>query len=449
MNKIISSSIIGCCLLWQQANAQLNNNGASIVMENGAYLVIDNIDLQNNGTFAQSAGTVLFTGNSNSNISGANTLQFYNLALNKTGASLLLQNHITVNNELSFTNGLLNLNNYNITLDAAASLSGESETSRITGTTGGYVQITTNLNAPSGVNAGNLGAAITSTQNLGSTIIRRGHVSQVNGSGMGNSVYRYYDIIPANNTALNATLYFNYFDAELNSLTENTLILATSPDNTTWTGQGFAVRNTITNWVTQSGFANFARVTLTSPLNALPLIWSAFNTACAGNGVSISWKTLQESNTSAFYVRRSSNGTSWQTIGTLPAVGNSNVAINYSFTDPLSFSGAMYRIVQEDKNGIQSLSPVLQSRCEIGDGVSVYPNPAGSQCWVSVQSATNASVVMRLYDSKGLLVKQQLENVQAGSNQIGFQMNGLPQGLYNLVIGWGSGKVKTVKIEKR
>ncbi len=96
----------------------------------------------------------------------------------------------------------------------------------------------------------------------------------------------------------------------------------------------------------------------------------------------------------------------------------------------------MYRIVQEDRNGYnKSLSPVLQSKCEIGDAVSVYPNPANGQCWVSVQTANSATVVMRLYDSKGVFVRQQLEYVQAGSNQLGFQMNGLPQGVYNLVIG--------------
>src|SRR5581483_2431126 len=118
------------------------------------------------------------------------------MELNKTGASLLLQNHLTINHQLLFTSGLLNLNNYHITLGAAAALSGESETSRITGTTGGYVQITSNLNAPSAINPGNLGAIITSAQNLGSTVIRRGHISQVNGGGMGNSVFRYYDITP-------------------------------------------------------------------------------------------------------------------------------------------------------------------------------------------------------------------------------------------------------------
>jgi hypothetical protein len=452
MKKIISLSItglVGCCFLPQLANSQLNNNGATMVIENGAYLVIDSLDFQNNGTFSQTAGTVLFSGNINTYISGANAPQFYNLTLNKSSASLLLQNNITVNNQLSFTTGLLNLNNNNITLGAAALLNGESETSRITGPTGGYVQITSNLNAPSAVNAGDLGAVITSAQNMGSTIIRRGHISQVNSGGMGNSVYRYYDIIPANNTALNATLNFSYFDAELNSLDESTLIMATSTDNAHWTNQSFTTRNSTANLVTKTGFANFARVSLTGPLNALPLIWSAFNTSCESNGIKISWKTLQESNTSAFYIRRSNNGSNWQTVATIAAAGNSNTAINYSFTDPLSFSGAVYRIVQEDRNGVQMLSPVLYSKCDIGDAVSVYPNPAYSQCWVSVQSATSTTVTMRLYDSKGALIKQQLENVQAGINQLGFQMNGLPQGMYNLVIGWGSGKLKTVKIEKR
>jgi hypothetical protein len=208
-------------------------------------------------------------------------------------------------------------------------------------------------------------------------------------------------------------------------------------------------RNTTTNWVTKSGLTDFARLTLTGPLNALPLVWSAFNILCESNGVTISWKTLQESNTSAFYIRRSANGSNWQTIATVAAAGNSNTAITYSFTDPLSFSGAVYRVVQEDRNGVQTISPVLYSKCDIGDAVSVYPNPAYSQCWVSVQSASSTTVTMRLYDSKGTLIKQQLEAVQGGSNQLSFQMNGLPQGIYNLVIGWGSGKLKTVKIEKR
>ncbi|OQP66860.1 hypothetical protein A3860_00380 [Niastella vici] len=451
MNKITSLSIIafvGNCLLPQLAKAQLNNNGATIVMGSGAYLVVDDLDFQNNGTFAQTAGTVQFTGSGNTSITGSAQPQFYNLLLNKTSSSLLLQNHITVNNQLSFSSGLLNLNNYNITLDAAASLNGESESSRITGTIGGYVQITSNLNAPSGVNPGNLGAVITSAQNLGSTVIRRGHVSQTNGSGLGSSVFRYYDIVPTNNSALNTTLNFNYFDAELNSLDENALIVATSPNAINWNSKGFDTRNIITNVVTKSGFPDFARVTLTTPLSALPLVWGAFNTKCAESGVVITWKTLQEANTNVFYVRRSKNGRDWQTIATLPAAGNSNSTSTYSYTDPLSFTGAVYRIIQEDRDGMQTLSPVLQSNCTVSDAVSVYPNPLYSSCWVSVQSANSTTVMMRIYDTKGVLVKQQLANVQAGTSQIALQINGLSHGLYNLVISWGNGNRKALKIEK-
>lgn len=428
--------------------AQLNNNGATVVMDANTYLVVENIDLQNNGTFAQTAGTVKFTGSSNSYISGSISPQFYNVELNKTGASLLLQNNLTINNQLLFTDGLLNLNNYNITLNAAAALSGESETSRITGTTGGYIQITSNLNAPSAVNPGNLGAVITSAQNLGTTVIRRGHISQVNGGGTGSSVFRYYDITPANNTALNATVAINYFDAELNSLDENTITVWTSPNTTTWTNIGADARNTATNVITKTGIASFARLTLSSPNNALPLQWSSFNTNCVSNGVAIHFKTWQENGTNVFYIRRSSDGASWQTIATLPAAGNSNTPVSYAYTDQQAFTGAYYRIEEVDMNGVQTLSPVLQSNCAISDVVTVYPNPTYGNALVSLQTTSSAPVMLRLYDAKGLLVQQQLQSVQDGVNQLPLPMNSLAHGMYNLVISWGNGKVKTIQIEK-
>lgn len=451
MNKNIRHLIIffwAICLLPQFVKGQLNNTGATIVMGSGTYLVVDSLDFQDNGTFIQTAGTVKFTGGINTWLSGNGSSRFYNLELNKTGASLLLQNNIGINNQVIFTAGLFNLNNYNITLDAAASLNGESETSRITGTTGGYVQITSDLNAPTAVNPGNLGAIITSAQNMGSTIIRRGHVSQTNFWGLGNSIFRYYDITPTNNTSLNATLNFNYFDAELNSLDENILTVLTSPGSYGWTDILFDSRDAVTNYVSKNSMTGFARVTLSSPLNALPLEWGSFNTKCVNNGMTISWKTLQESNTNAFYIRRSSNGRDWQTIATLAAAGNSNVGINYSYTDAQSFTGAFYRIVQTDLNGRQSLSPVLQSNCTVTDAVTVYPNPTYSNCWVSIQTAGSTPVLMRLYDSKGALVKQQLENVQAGTSQIVLPMNNMAKGIYNLLIRWGNGRIKTVKVEK-
>src|SRR4030095_8584173 len=104
----------------------------------------------------------------------------------------------------------------------------------------------------------------------GSTTIRRGHQSQPIPSA--GSIFRYYDILPTNNNSLNATFRFQYFDAELNGFNENTIVMWKSPDNINWTNQGFTVRNTIANYVEQSGIADFSRWTLSDDIAARPLI---------------------------------------------------------------------------------------------------------------------------------------------------------------------------------
>jgi hypothetical protein len=76
-------------------------------------------------------------------------------------------------------------------------------------------------------------------------IIKRGHESQVIGGAAGNSLFRYYDIIPTSNTSLNATLRFNYFDGELGTLDETTLVYFKSDDSTNWAIQGFTSSNSL------------------------------------------------------------------------------------------------------------------------------------------------------------------------------------------------------------
>lgn len=239
-------------------------NGAGFTLTGDALLTLQDMDLVNNGTFNQTTGTVRFTGTANSNISGTQFTKIHMLQIVKTGAvQVQLQRTLNIGSQINFTSGSINLNNNNIELDATAFLNGETETARITGTTGGYVQIITNLNAPAAANPGNLGAVITSAQNLGATIIRRGHTVQSNIVSGRPSINRYFDITPTTNTGLNATLRFNYFDAELNGRTENALGLWRSNDNVNWTGVGFNSRDAVANFVEQTGINSFSRWTLT------------------------------------------------------------------------------------------------------------------------------------------------------------------------------------------
>jgi hypothetical protein len=442
-------------LLWLLAGmpvismAQLVNNGASMTMTSGTHLGINNLSFKNDGVFDQAVGTVSFTGAAAASISGAVIPAFYILNLNKPGTNLQLQTSIHVNNNLQMVNGSLNLNANNIFLDPAALLNGESETSYITGTNGGYVQIMNVLNAPSAANPGNLGAVITSSNNLGTVTIRRGHRSQHNTYGGGSSLLRYYDIIPDNNTALNASLRINYLDAELNNLDENGFTMTSSSDNQHWTNMGFSARTATGNYVEQTGINSFSRFTLTEVANPLPLIWGSFNTQCVTSQVRIAWKTFQEQNTATFIVRRSANGSTWTDIGTVPAVGNSQSALSYSFTDGQPLAGASYyQIQQKDADGRQALSPILTNRCGQPESINVYPNPVQSDCVVSIQSDEGHMATMRLYNSLGALLQQQTVSIQAGNNQFVLKMHAYMPGIYSLVITRSDGKRKAIRLEK-
>ncbi|MGB4844279.1 MAG: hypothetical protein WBP16_07430, partial [Ferruginibacter sp.] len=326
--------------------------GATVTTTGGATITLRDMNLENNGTINQQPGDGMFyfSGTTDNTISGNNAPLFDIFRIAKAGtAKVLLQRSINVGSSVVFTAGLIDLNNNNIFLSPAALLTGEDETSRITGTIGGFVEITSNLNNPSFANPGNLGASITSTANLGGTIIRRGHKSQTNGFGGGNSVFRYYDIIPSNNTVLNATLNFRYFDAELNGLTENILTLWKSSNNTLWVDQGFSRRSAVANYVERNAIADFSRWTLSTPGNPLPVLFTQFNVKCNNTTVDIKWKTAQELNSSHFNVLRSTDGSNWTIIGTVPAAGNSSTEKSYSFVDLNPATGIIfYRIAEVD-----------------------------------------------------------------------------------------------------
>ena len=420
-------------------------------MSGTAQLTLSNIDLVNNGSFVAGNGTVSFTGNSSSSISGSQPVQFYELAINKTaGTSVLLQRTICITQQISFTAGFLNLNNYNADLGTTGLLNGELETSRIISSNGGQVLFSTTLSNPASANPGNLGAIITSGQNLGNVIIRRGHQSQVNGYGNGNSILRYFDILPANNAALNATLRFNYFDGELNGLTESNLVFWKSFNNTLWTNEGFTSRNTTTNYVEKTGIPSFSRWTLSSIGNPLPVLFTLFNLKCEGNKIILNWKTAQEQNSSHFNIERSTDGIRWSAIGSVPAAGNSSIERSYSYTDnnPIS-SGAMYRIAEYDIDGRTQYTSIIRSDCEQKDSWRVWPNPVQEMLWVNITATSSSPVTINVFDAKGSLVRSQQSALLSGNNQLNIDMKNLTLGTYHIILEWGNGQIqKSVSVIK-
>src|SRR5260221_241975 len=109
-------------------------------------------------------------------------------------------------------------------------------------------------------------------------------------------------------------------------------------------------------------------------VTVLPLQFTSISAQTTGKDVNVSWTSVNEVNTASFQVERSSDGTSWQTAGTVPAV-NQPGNQHYSYTDKNTPGGVLYyRVKETDRDGQTQYSQITV----VGRGdskFSFYPNP--------------------------------------------------------------------------
>jgi hypothetical protein len=455
----MTKKLIFAFLLVFIANVSVNaqgiiiGNGATLNVNGACNLVINNGGLSNAGTFIPGTGTVALTGTAqptSTSLSGTSPINFYNLSINKTGGGARLLRNTSITNNLLLNNGNIDLNGFDIDLGSTGSLVGESVLSTVVGSSGGSINRTILLNAPTNVNPGNLGIEISSAANLGLSVIKRGHTQQVNSSGF--SINRYFDIIPTNNTALNASIKMYYQDTELASVNENELKLWSKPvaANVLWTLLGSTAQDATANWVLKSGLDSLNRFTLASSItNPLPVQLLSFSGLLINNGVQLNWSTLTEINIKYFEIEKALDGWNFRNIATIVAAGNSNNVKNYSFFDAaLLTSSAYYRLKFINTDGSYTYSGiVLVNKGSFNSSfVGVYPNPAREKVLLRFISSTTNSVLLQISNADGKLVMSKSLEAIKGINTTEYNMNNLPQGVYYFrLIGIDNKTIKVLK----
>ena len=415
-------------------------SGATFKVAGNISIVADNCNIVNNGNGDLATANIYFKGNLPNNFSGTTPLAIQNLYVNKAASSVLLGSNVAIANQVILQSGLLNLNGNDINLSPTGSISLENETNRIIGPAGGSVNITLNLNAPLATEPGNLGAVFTSAENFGSVTIKRSHKQLINGSGK--SIFRYYDITPTNNTALATIFRMKYLDAELDGINEGDLRFFKSTNNgISYTDEGFSSRNTTDNFVNLSNVNSFARITLTSPLLSLPVMFGSFNVQCVNNGASISFITLQEINIDKFIIQQSLSNIEWKDIASLNAT-NSNINHIYNFIDKnVGGNVPYYRIKAIDKNGsitysnVQKLAACNNKNIEI----KLHPVPVKTNATLTVNSIEPSSLSIKIYSTEGKQLLQQKATVVAGINTINLNLAMLSSGSYYLTVLFANG----------
>ena len=333
----------------------------------------------------------------------------------------------------------------------------ESSGARLTGGTG-VITATRTLNAPSSTDVAGLGAVITASQNLGQTTITRGHAVQTDNNN--ESIARYYDIQPGqNNSGLNATLQFTYTDAELNGLSESSLILFRSGDDgSTYTTAGYDSRDASANTVTLSGIDSFSRWTLGSESQPLPVEWAGFEVTRSDNSVRLQWATAFEKQNAGFEVQRrrtdAPNG-AWKEIGFVAsqaAGGTTNEPKSYRFADtdlPFEADSLTYRLRQVDSDGNATLSDPVVVGMSAPKKLILHgaaPNPVRGPAILRYEVPERASVRIELFDVLGRRVTTLVDRKEAaGRKTTAIDPSSLSSGTYFVRLQ-AEGSVRTEQI---
>ncbi len=204
------------------------------------------------------------------------------------------------------------------------------------------------------------------TGNNGAALHSTGSIEFPNGIGIHSRIDREWKI---SNTAFDGS-----FSMDI-TLTTNVVnpahirILVDDDDNFTnatmynptisVTGNTITIHN-IDNSMIPLGSTRFLTLVSVNSVTALPLEFLSVTGIRVDTKVNIRWETVNEINNSHFTIERSSDGVTWNTIGSVTAATVNESINTYNFVDYSSEGSFYYRIKQHDLNGKFSYSNVVR-----------------------------------------------------------------------------------------
>jgi Secretion system C-terminal sorting domain len=156
----------------------------------------------------------------------------------------------------------------------------------------------------------------------------------------------------------------------------------------------------------------------------------------------LKWTTASETNNKGFHIERSSDASTWETIGFVKGAGNAQQKIDYSFTDNNPLSISYYRLRQEDNDGRTTHTKAVSVSQNGKLNVKIAPNPAKDVVNISLDKESEKNFVT-VYD----VVGRSVATAQFSGNQSELNVSNLIKGIYFINVQT-DGKTVTQKFFK-
>lgn len=416
------------------------------------------------GSFTAGTATVTFTGSTAGSVNGTTT--FNNVTIAKTGANITLAGTgtTTVNNTFTLTSGhLVTSATHLLSLPLAATISGGSATSYISGPVRKVVAASGTLSLPLGSVSANRyrPAVIANTSALdtwtseyvGADPTTGGYSPYTFNSAniQKVSMFEYWLISRPGATVADVTLTYNTGSYIPNPTNIGNVanLRVVRWDGTRWdlppgSGTHSQAGTDVTGTVMVTNVTNFSPLTFGS-LDAdspLPVTWGPFEARWEGEGVALRWTTVQEINNDHFEIERSEDGIEFYAIGLQAGQGNSSVQKQYRYFDSEASKSRYhyYRIKQVDFDGKFDYSRIVVV-APIGDGGRfwvTYPNPVEEKHTFVLEqvetSSQHATINVVLYSSQGIMLYQASGTTSEVSDMINKKLHNSRSGVYVLKV---------------
>jgi hypothetical protein len=443
-------------------------------------------DFTNNGTFTDNstaaAAGVKFVGSTAQTVAGTTANIFNNLTFaNTSGATPainLTTNNITVNNTLTMSSGIINMNGFTITIGTAAGSTGTLAYGTGTRFYGGNIERwfpTAAVTAGSVVGLFPIGTA---------TDYRPVFFGNGGLSAGGTIKVRHTGIAGA--TAVSPTFVDNGGTVAIRSnsfwtvTTGNSIGTGTHSIRTEGTGFGTVgnvndLRLTLVNTISPGSNGTHAG-TLTNPqvnrtglttanlLNSfywgsvnsvqtpLPISLLSFSAKQLNNTVQLNWSTASELNNEYFTVERLNEDDQFDQIALVKGKGTSNEISSYQAFDFNPRDGKnYYRLKQTDFDGTFTFSKMILVEFERLDvSVKIYPIPVRNEDLIIELKNLNPgqSIPLRISNLLGVVqVTAELKANVDGSVKVNTPIAGWPSGMYLVQLGIDSGYMQKIIIE--
>jgi len=378
-------------------------------------------DFANSGIIVPGISPVSFIGTTDQLLTpGGATLYQVLVSKPTAGANTLrLAGDLTVSNQLSLTNGLVNTKNggtvFILHLPNGATLSGEA--------TGRYVlgslEITRSAVSGAAVDFGHGAVLDPTTNNLGTVAITRtaGLLTDDVSRGVNfttpsyKGIDRIWTISPATQPSAAVQLTLSWLTDNDNGIADFTQAQIFQQSAT---GQPWAVRGPVANASGRSismSPTTLARFTVSNAANPLPVTLIDFTARAEGPAAArLTWATASELNNAGFTVERSLDARVFQGIGTVAGAGTSTSRHDYTLLDNKLPAGATllyYRLRQTDVSGTLSYSPVRTVALTAqAAGFVVYPTkvPVG-QAAIYLYTGPAEAGTLQVLDLLGRVVR--------------------------------------------